>query len=176
MACSCRHIFRVGQAINELGLDLTLVAARWKRKTAAEVDSLVLAAKREVLARLCGSPSEDPSTSTANELQQLKDYKTLFALARGLASRASSDGPGASRLVESKSKEIEILLERYEMDNMASASDAAPNDESSSACNPCLVKGNARPRTKHIRSFTEQTAAAAKRGKARRANDDNPGQ
>jgi hypothetical protein len=45
----CRHIFRVGQAINELDLDLRLVARRWKRMTEVETESVVMGATANAL-------------------------------------------------------------------------------------------------------------------------------
>ena len=48
----------------------------------------------------------------------------LFSLARGIVARASSDGPEASKMVEAKLKEIEILLDHYEQANRARERDA----------------------------------------------------
>jgi hypothetical protein len=102
----CRHIFRVGQAINELDLDLRLVARRWKRMTEVETESVVMGATANALALASladGVRGRSVSAAGAwGEEQRLRTVRTLTVLARDLVSRAANDGPDASRLVEDK--------------------------------------------------------------------------
>jgi hypothetical protein len=164
----CRHIFRVGQAINELDLDLRLVARRWKRMTEVETESVVMGAianALELASLADGVRGRSVSAAGAwGEEQRLRTFRTLTVLARDLVSRAANDGPDASRLVEDKLREARILLDHYEQDGRARDS---AGDESTTIRNPPVIKSKGRPRMKRIRSVTEQAAAAAKRVRVR---------
>ena len=107
----CRHIFRVGQAINELDLDLRLVARRWKRMTEAETASVIM----DATALAVGAQQSSALAAGAwGEEQRLRPFRTLTVLARGLVSRATNDGPGAARMAQDKFRELGILLDHYE--------------------------------------------------------------
>ena len=93
-------------------------------------------------------------------------------LAKDLASRASSDGPDASRMVKSKFEEIRILLDRYEMDNSPRASNDTASSDQGMIRNPPVIRGKGRPQVNRVRSLAEQAAAAGKR--ARRVHADEP--
>jgi hypothetical protein len=169
----CRHIFRVGQTINELDLDLRLVARRWKRMNEVETESVIMGATVNALALASladGVPGRSASAAGAwGEEQRLRTFRTLTVLARDLVSRATNDGPDASRLVEDKLREARILLDHYEQDS--SARDSAGN-EPTAIRNPAVIKSKGRPRMKRIRSVAEQAVAAAKRVRVRSANAD----
>ena len=160
----CRHIFRLGQAINELDLDLRLVARRWKRMTEAETVSVVMDATANAFA-LASFASDAPGRSASaagawGEELRLRMFRKLTVQARGIVTRATNDGPDASRMAQDKLREIGILLDHYERDGCARDS---MGSDATAIRNPPAIKGKGRPRMKRIRSVAEQAAAAAKR-------------
>jgi hypothetical protein len=118
----------VGQTIHQRGLDLRLVAVRWRPVAAAEADERVMVAKATALAAASlGCRDADPAAaaSAVDELQQMKDCRMLVSLAT--VARASSDGPDAPPRVEAKVREIVILLDHCESASRAGEGETVPN-------------------------------------------------